>query len=174
MPVTVGPADLSFSRWDELHALLMRCFAYMAPRIDPPSSLLRMSAADLERKSRDETLLLAMGGETIAGCAFVRLEADCAYIGKMAVDADYRGQAIARRFIEAAEKLALTNGLAALELQTRIELTENHLTFAKLGFVKTREDAHEGYDRPTSITMRRMLTPPLSSPSLSAEAEAVS
>ncbi len=178
MPVSIAPAPRSFSRWDELHALLMDCFAYMASRIDPPSSLLRMSVADLERKSCDETLLLAMDGERIAGCAFVRLEPahkpECAYIGKMAVHADYRGQGIAWCFVAEAEKMARANGLGALELQTRIELTENHETFARLGFVKTRENAHEGYDRPTNITMRRVLTPPLSASSLNGEAEAVS
>ncbi|MCC2098608.1 MAG: GNAT family N-acetyltransferase [Hyphomicrobiales bacterium] len=132
----------------------------MAERIDPPSSLLRMSAADLKQKSSDETLFLAMDGERIAGCAFVRLEEDCAYVGKLAVDADFRGQGLARRFVEAAEALALANDRHFLELQTRIELTENHATFARLGFVMTRENAHEGYDRPTNITMRRALTLP--------------
>lgn len=166
MPVTIARASSDFSRWDELHDLLMRCFAYMAARIDPPSSLLRMSAADLKLKSRDETLYLAMDGEHIAGCAFVRLEPDCAYVGKLAVDADYRGQGITRRFMEEAERLARANGLGVLELQTRIELTENRETFEKLGFVKTRENAHEGYDRPTNITMRRVLTlsPPHEAP----------
>ena len=160
MPVSVVRAPPSFARWEELHALLLACFAYMAERIDPPSSLLRMSAADLKQKSSDETLFLAMDGERIAGCAFVRLEEDCAYVGKLAVDADFRGQGLARRFVEAAEALALANDRHFLELQTRIELTENHATFARLGFVMTRENAHEGYDRPTNITMRRALTLP--------------
>ncbi|MCG6859037.1 MAG: GNAT family N-acetyltransferase [Salaquimonas sp.] len=178
MTLTIAPAAQSFSRWDELHALLMACFAYMADRIDPPSSMLRMSAADLEQKSRDEMLLLAMDGERIAGCAFVRLESaqdrNCAYIGKMAVDADYRGQGLARRFVEEAEALARRSGLAALELQTRIELTENRETFERLGFVVTRENAHEGYDRPTNITMRRELTPLSHSPSLPHRADTLS
>ena len=163
MPLAVTHAAPDFDRWDELHTLLMASFAYMANRIDPPSSLLRMSAADLEQKSRDETLLLAMDGERIVGCAFVRLEAannpSRAYIGKMAVGADHRGQGIARRFVEMAEAIALDAGREALELQTRIELTENHETFASLGFIKTRENAHAGYDRPTNITMRRHLAP---------------
>ena len=41
-----------------------------------------------------------------------------------------------------------------LELSTRIELVENHATFARMGFAKTAETAHEGFDRPTSIVMR--------------------
>ena len=42
-------------------------------------------------------------------------------------------------------------------METRIELTENHATFARLGFVKTAETAHPGYDGPTSITMSRSI-----------------
>ena len=38
---------------------------------------------------------------------------------------------------------------------TRIELTENHATFAALGFAKVAETAHPGYKRATSITLRR-------------------
>ena len=48
----------------------------------------------------------------------------------------------------------VTRRVQDLELQTRIELTENQATFGRMGFVKTAETAHEGFDRPTSITMR--------------------
>lgn len=44
---------------------------------------------------------------------------------------------------------------AYLELETRIELLENHATFAALGFVRVTESAHPGFSRPTSITMRK-------------------
>jgi hypothetical protein len=47
-------------------------------------------------------------------------------------------------------------GLDHLELQTRVELTENHATFRAMGFVETGRTAHPGYDR-TSITFRRAL-----------------
>jgi hypothetical protein len=57
--------------------------------------------------------------------------------------------------MEAAESIARQNGKAYLELETRIELLENHKTFAALGFAKVAENAHPGFNRPTSITMRR-------------------
>lgn len=62
---------------------------------------------------------------------------------------------IARALFRAAEDLARSHGRAFLELQTRIELLENHATFSALGFEKVAETAHPGHDRPTSITMRR-------------------
>ena len=56
---------------------------------------------------------------------------------------------------------AMTDTLATKddlrELDTRIELTENHATFAALGFTKIAERAHDGYERPTFITMRKTL-----------------
>ncbi|RUY90914.1 GNAT family N-acetyltransferase, partial [Mesorhizobium sp. M7A.F.Ca.CA.003.01.2.1] len=38
-----------------------------------------------------------------------------------------------------------------------IELTANHAAFARLGFRETGRTAHDGYARPTSITMRKAL-----------------
>jgi hypothetical protein len=55
----------------------------------------------------------------------------------------------------AAEDIARQNQRQFLELQTRVELIENHKTFAALGFEKVAEAAHPGYDRPTSIVMRK-------------------
>ena len=43
-----------------------------------------------------------------------------------------------------------------LELETRIELTENHAAFAALGYVKTGKTAPSGYDRPIGTTTSRM------------------
>lgn len=48
-------------------------------------------------------------------------------------------------------------GLRGVELQTRIELTANHATFAALGFVETGRSAHPGYVLPTTLTFRRAL-----------------
>src|SRR6185295_4788841 len=50
-------------------------------------------------------------------------------------------------------------GKPAMELDTRIELVENHKTFAAFGFVKTAERSHAGYTRATFITMQKALVP---------------
>src|SRR5262245_30435849 len=111
----------------------------MEGRIDPPSSLLRMNAADLEKKSRDETLILAWDGPCLVGCGFAALREDCVYVGKLAVDDSMRRRGVARRILEAAEALARENGRPFVELETRIELTENHATFAAVGFERVGE-----------------------------------
>ena len=162
MGIGVAFALENFARWDELHALLMRSFASMEGRIDPPSSLLAMDAAALAAKAREETLFLATDGDALIGCAFLRIEGDRLYVGKVAVDSAWRGRGIARRMFALAEEFASREGLSHLELQTRVELTENHDTFGRLGFIKTAETAHAGYDRPTSITMRKPVVLPVS------------
>ena len=48
-------------------------------------------------------------------------------------------------------------GKPLLELQTRVELNGNHAAFARLGFRETERTAHAGYERPTSLTMRKAL-----------------
>jgi N-acetylglutamate synthase-like GNAT family acetyltransferase len=153
--IVVAPSD--FSDWAGLLALLRASYAYMDARIDPPSSLLRMDAAHLARKSRDEILMLAQSEGRLVGCAFARLKPDCVYVGKLAVDADFRRRGLARRLLREAERLARAHGRSCVELETRIELIENHATFAALGFVKAGESAHPGFERATSITMRKTL-----------------
>ena len=65
--------------------------------------------------------------------------------------AAWQGKGIGRRLMDAAEKHARDARLPYLELDTRIELVENHKAFAAMGFVSAAERAHAGYDRPTSL-----------------------
>ena len=156
-PVEVRGPD-GFSGWDGLLALLHRAFAYMEGRIDPPSSLHRLDAAGLAEKARAELCLLAFRDGRLAGCVFCAPRADCLYVGKLAVEPALHGQGIGRALMARAEAEARALGLPALELQTRVELAEIHAAFAAMGFVRTGETAHPGYGRPTSVTMRKVLT----------------
>lgn len=137
----------------EVDALLRRSFAYMDDRIDPPSSLHRLTLADIEAVADRDGLVCAFDDGELVGCVFFKTEQDSLYIGKLAVEPSNQGQGIGRRLLIEAEKRAIAKKLSSLRLETRIELTENHRTFEKFGFVKTAENAHAGYDRPTSITM---------------------
>jgi N-acetylglutamate synthase-like GNAT family acetyltransferase len=155
MQIQVDPE--SFSDWHQLVALIRDSFAYMDDRIDPPSSLKGMDIDAFKTKAAEETLIIAEDDNMIVGCAFAALRSDCVYVGKVAVAKPARGKGIARAMFAAAEALARTQGRDFLELQTRIELIENHAAFAALGFQKVSESAHPGYNRPTSITMRKQL-----------------
>jgi N-acetylglutamate synthase-like GNAT family acetyltransferase len=151
----VHEASPDFADWGSVLVLLQSAFAYMDGRIDPPSSLHRLGVEELRAKARQESLILGTENDALIGCAFAEVRSDCVYVGKVAVAMPYRGRGVARKLLTAAESIARRSGLQVLELQTRVELVENHQTFAALGFKKIAETAHPGYTRPTSITMRR-------------------
>jgi predicted N-acetyltransferase YhbS len=147
-----------FNRWGEVLALIMRAFASMDGVIDPPSSAHRLTVENLRGKARQETGFLALKESEIVGCVFVLERADDLYVGKLAVAPTLQGQGIGKQLMQAVEDLAHSRGKAAIEIQTRVELTGNHAAFARLGFRETERTAHKGYDRPTSITMRKIIS----------------
>ncbi|WP_284266657.1 GNAT family N-acetyltransferase [Roseicyclus amphidinii] len=153
--VETNPAD--FRDFAALHALLSTSFAYMEGRIDPPSSMTRLSLDDLKVKAQGEDLFLLRADASPIGCLFGTLTPDAYCIGKLAVAAAQRGRGHARALIEAAAAHARTLGARALVLQSRVELTGNHAAFTAMGFTQVAATAHPGYDRPTSLTFRRAL-----------------
>lgn len=136
-------------------ALIRTAFAFMEGRIDPPSSMHRLTAEDIQRQAA-EGEVWRIGPQPLA-CVFLTVKPDALYIGKLATAAAARRQGLARRLVLLAETRARALGLPALELQVRVELVENHATFSAMGFSKTAETCHPGYHRPTSLTFRKML-----------------
>ena len=152
--ILVGPPPPGFADWLALYALLVEAFSEMDGRIDPPSSLTRMTPESLAEKANSEILLLAFSGEELIGCGYGAPKADALHLSKLAVRPSHRGRGVLRRMIERFTEAATVCGLNALSLQTRVELTENHATFKALGFRKTGEARHPGYDRTTSLIFR--------------------
>jgi N-acetylglutamate synthase-like GNAT family acetyltransferase len=152
--VAVRRAPVDFADWEAVRTLIQEAFAYMNGRIDPPSSAWRLTPQSMAADAATGALLLARSGSTLVGCVFVRPRQDALYIGKLAVRPGLQGSGIGKALVAAARAEARALGLRALELETRIELTRNHDAFARMGFIKTAETAHPGYQRPTSITMR--------------------
>jgi GNAT superfamily N-acetyltransferase len=156
--VNLVPIDETFGDWDALLALILTSFAYMQPRIDPSSSALLLTLPSLMEKARVEKAYAAIESGRLLGCIFCKPEPpDCLYIGKLAVAPDTQGKGVGRLLLQAAEAQATVYGLSCLRLETRIELTENHLVFARLGFVRTAEGCHPGFARPTFVEMRKTL-----------------
>ncbi|MGZ9810339.1 GNAT family N-acetyltransferase [Pseudoroseicyclus sp. H15] len=148
----LSPGDPALA---EVLALIQAEFAYMEGRIDPPSSMQRLTLADVEAQAALGEVW-AIGAPVIA-CLFLTAKPPSLYLGKLAVAAEARGRGLARTLISQAEARARALGLEALELQTRVELTDNHATFAALGFTEVARTAHPGYARPTSVSLRRPL-----------------
>lgn len=146
-----------YTGWDAVLRLILDSFAFMEGRIDPPSSAHRLRVPEMAAQAGTGAVWVVEEADRPVACLFAKVAGDALYLGKLSVSAGHRGQGLARRLIAVAEEEARSRGLAKLELETRIELTENHAAFARLGFVKVAETAHPGYDRPTSITMRKRL-----------------
>ena len=157
--VTILRLDETFSDWDGLLSLIWQSFASMHGRIDPPSSATALTGEALQRRAGNEIGFLAVEDRKLAGCIFCRPESQSLYIGKLAVLPGLQGKGIGRQLLAAAEAVALRRNLAVLRLETRIELAENHATFAAWGFVKTAENTHSGFTRTTSIEMQKRLAP---------------
>lgn len=134
-------------------ALIREAFAQMEGRIDPPSSARHLTAEGL--LAQNEAGEVWVAGHPPVASVVLTPRAGALYIGKLAVDAGARRKGHARALIDLAAARARALGLPVLELQTRIELAENHLAFRALGFVETGRTAHPGYDRPTTLTFRR-------------------
>lgn len=155
--MTLRRLDDGFDRWDALLDLILASFAYMNGRIDPPSSALALTSETLKAKALSEIAYVALDGEQLVGCIFCRPEAESLYVGKLAVVPAAQGKGIGKQLLGLAETTARELGLKALRLETRIELTDNHATFAAWGFRKTAENRHAGFDRTTSIEMRKAI-----------------
>lgn len=145
--------DESFTDWPALLDLIRRAFAYMAPRIDPPSSMRLLTEQSIAEKAEAETLLLARDGEKLVGCVFLRDMGEAMYMGKLAVDAAVQGSGAGRALVKRAVDYCREAGKRRIELESRIELTEVHDFFRRHGFRETGRTTHAGYTRPTAIVM---------------------
>lgn len=149
---TVQISTSTFSRHDELLALIQSSFAFMRGIIDPPSSAERLTTDALRDKARREILFLADDNGRLTACAFADPRDEYLYLGKIAVAPDRLRQGLGRALLDAAIQEARNRGYRELRLETRVELTGNHRTFEAWGFRRTGESAHPGFDRATSYT----------------------
>ena len=163
----IGQADLHNAVWRleasdtaalaQVLRLIQTSFAYMAGRIDPPSSMHQLTVSALAQMAKDSSVLAL--GDPVAACLVAKPLPHALYLGKIAIANDLRGRGVLRALLERSEELARSLNLFRLELQVRIELVENQKIFGTCGFVETARNAHPGYDRATEITMQKLLKP---------------
>ena len=149
-PRRIGPDDPALT---DILTLIRTSFAFMDGRIDPPSSMHRLTLETMSDQATTGEVWAV--GEPVEACVVLTPRPDSLYLGKLAVAAQARGQGLARTLIQLAETRAIARHLPCVELQSRIELIENHATFIALGFQEVGRTAHPGYDRATSITFRK-------------------
>ena len=142
------PADAALAQALDV---MRTAFAGMEGRIDPPSSLGRMTLESLQAEAGLSEVWAA--GDPVAGTVILTPKDKVLYVGKLAV-ADPR-LGVGRALMALAEERAVALGYGWLELQSRVELVEVHAVFKALGFVEVMRTTHEGYKRPTSVTFRK-------------------
>jgi GNAT superfamily N-acetyltransferase len=137
----------------EVLPLIRRAFADQEGRIDPPSSMHRMTDADVERLAAEGEVWAT--GEPPVACVILQPRGDALYAGRLAVEAAARRQGHARALLRLAVARAREQGLPRVTLGCRVELVENHALFRSEGFTQTHTESHEGYGRPTSVWFER-------------------
>ena len=90
-------------------------------------------------------------------CVMVKLLEGDLYFGRLSVLPSARGQGLAKRLVEAVEDEARRRELPGVRCGVRIVLTENQRLFASLGYLEIGREAHEGFDHPTSLNLRKAL-----------------
>jgi predicted N-acetyltransferase YhbS len=143
-----------------LAATIAAAFEQYRGRLIPESGALRETADAISRELAAGTgAIVAEQNGQMLGCVVIKPVDDDLYFGRLAVIPSVRGHGIARRLVEAVEAEAARRRLAGVRLGVRIALTENQRFFAALGYVEASREAHPGFDRPTSINMRKVLSP---------------
>lgn len=153
-PRRAGPGE----DWHAILTLIRTEFASMEGRIDPPSSMHRLTARAIEAQALTEEVWVIGPSGAPDAVVFLTRQDDALYLGKLAVAARAKGQGLARRLVALAERRARDQGRARVRLESRVELTEVHAVFEHLGFVETGQTSHPGYDRATSKTYEKAVT----------------
>ncbi len=143
--------------WTQVLDLINKAFSFMDGVVNPPSSARQLTAETLKLKAGKELAFGIVDEGRVIACLFCHNKGDCLYLGKLAVATEHQGRGFGSHLVARAEIQARKMGISELECQVRVELTGNRAFFETLGFVKHAETSHEGFDRTTSITLRKWL-----------------
>ena len=143
-------------RIDELLALVHGAFRDLS--IDPPSGVLKESAADFAARLKSETAFVVESDERLIASVFCAPQADALYLARLAVAPPWRRRGVASALIEAAIAEARRIGAARITLRARLALPSNIALFGRHGFVVTGEQCHPGFTMPTSCDMELRLS----------------
>jgi predicted N-acetyltransferase YhbS len=139
-------------------ATIAASFEQYRGKLEPESGAFRETAEAIAAElARESGAIVAERNGRMIACVMVKLIEDDLYFGRLSVVPEARGEGIARRLVEAVEDEARRRELAGVQLGVRIVLVENQKLFSSMGYVEISREAHEGFDHPTSINMRKAL-----------------
>ena len=144
-----------------LAATIAAAFAQYRGKLVPESSAFRETPEAIgDQLANGSGAIVAERNGTMVGCVMTELLEGDLYFGRLAVLPAARGSGLARRLIEAVEADARARDLPGVRLGVRIALPRNQKLFVSLGYREISREAHPGFDRPTSINMRKALEAP--------------
>jgi ribosomal protein S18 acetylase RimI-like enzyme len=133
-------------------------FAQYLGKLVPESGAFRETAESIASElTKGANAIVAEQDGRMLGCVMTRIMEGDLYLGRLAVVPTARGTGLARRLVAAVEADARARGLAGVRLGVRVVLTDNQKLFQSLGYREYSREAHEGFDYPTSINMRKAL-----------------
>lgn len=137
-------------------ATIAAAFEQYRGKLNPESGAFRETAEGIAAElARDSGAILAERNGKVVGCVMVKLLDGDLYFGRLSVRPEARGLGISRRLVEAVEDEARRRELPGVRLGVRVVLTDNQELFRSLGYEEISREAHEGFDYPTSINMRK-------------------
>lgn len=150
-PATIADAPV-------LAATIAAAFEQYRGKLVPESGAFRETAEAIATElQKGAGAIIAQRNGVILGCVMTKLEEGDLYLGRLSVLPTARGKGLAARLVEAVEDDARRRGLTGVRLGVRVVLTGNQRLFQSLGYREISRDAHEGFDHPTSINMRKAL-----------------
>jgi ribosomal protein S18 acetylase RimI-like enzyme len=141
-------------------ATIAAAFAQYRGKLVPESGAFGETAENIAKQlSSGSGAIVAERNGRLLACVMTETQEGDLYFGRLSVLPEARGLGLARRLIEAIEADARRRGMPAVRLGVRVVLTDNQRLFNALGYVETSREPHPGFDYPTSINMRKALTP---------------
>jgi ribosomal protein S18 acetylase RimI-like enzyme len=141
-----------------LAATIAAAFEQYRGKLVPESGAFHETADGIATElKKGASAIIAERNGVVLGCVMTRLEEGDFYLGRLSVLRAARGEGLARKLIAAVEDDARARGLPGVRLGVRVVLTDNQKLFRSLGYREISREAHEGFDYPTSINMRKAL-----------------
>lgn len=142
----------------DLATTIVAAFEQYRGRLVPESGAFRETPQGIAAELAEHTgAIVAERDGAMIGCIMYRLYEGDLYFGRLSVLPQARGLGLAKRLITAVEREARQLGVPGVRLGVRVALTENQELFRSLGYEEISREAHEGFDYPTSINMRKAL-----------------